>query len=691
MDSDSEDIPIPPNSTYSTYEEAYNAFVQHGTESGYGFYLQRSRPHHSDIKTRYYFNCDKHGKYRPKGTIRQTGTRTTGCPFNVIIYRDSNQWQLRIQNGYHNHPPSHHPSAHNVFRKRTSSQKESIQGMSQAGVAPKQILTAVRQQDPSTHVTARDIWNERTINRANYLRGRSPIEALLDDLSTSEWIFDFQKDPDNHIRYLFFTHKKQVELLLTNPDILIMDCTYRTNKYGLPLLHILGCTNIQTFFSAGFCFLRNETHQDYYWAISTFLNKTKMPHPRVLVSDQEKALKSAARELLPNIPQLLCVWHINRNVQTKAQHVWRDADGKTREEKKKIIEKRSQFMTRWNQIVYAKNETQFNSCWQQLLSDYSNQQALCNYLEKSLHPIRFEWAAAWTSRYRHFNTITTSPVEGMHKVLKDYLMTSRGDLLRVVERIKAMVENQYSKFQKDIASAQHVIKAQHSFKKMPYLPTGVHNTITTAAIEIIREQFTLYQQNLKRNRLLPCTGGFETINGLPCRHTLKRFWDAGVKLQLDHIIDPHWFYRRANGQSINPPTRPFDDILEPLAIQRRGTPRRSEASTWQELSAVEIGATLTPEVRIQSLPEEPSEQAISTHSTTTTTTSLSIPEFALISTPVSDYVNVSEHLSMTSSTSSISILPTALAFTTVSSSSSQKVSFRFSTAIITGFFPTNTK
>src|SRR5579871_2251040 len=112
-----------------------------------------------------------------------------------------------------------------------------------------------------------------------------------------------RKIADNHVHNLFFAHQKQIELLLANPDILLMDCTYRTNKYKLPLLHILGCTNLQTFFSAGFCFLHNETQEDYYWAISNFLLKTGTSEPRVFISDQEDALKLAARSLLPRVPQ----------------------------------------------------------------------------------------------------------------------------------------------------------------------------------------------------------------------------------------------------------------------------------------------------------------------------------------------------------------------------------------------------
>jgi hypothetical protein len=56
----------------------------------------------------------------------------------------------------------------------------------------------------------------------------------------------------------------------------------------------------------------------------------------VFISNQEQALKSAAQELLPSTPQLLCVWHINKNVQTRVQQIWRDADSKTPQEKEII-------------------------------------------------------------------------------------------------------------------------------------------------------------------------------------------------------------------------------------------------------------------------------------------------------------------------------------------------------------------
>jgi hypothetical protein len=172
---------------------------------------------------------------------------------------------LQVTNDEHSYRRSLNPTAHHVYRRRTPAQKDIIKSHTKAGSSPKRILTALREDDSQTFISARDIRNERISATTEFLNGRSPIEALLDELSTSpDWVFDVKYDTENHVQCLFFAHEKQVELLRANPDILLMDCTYRTNKYRMPLLHILGCTNLQTFFSAGFCFLREETELDYY-------------------------------------------------------------------------------------------------------------------------------------------------------------------------------------------------------------------------------------------------------------------------------------------------------------------------------------------------------------------------------------------------------------------------------------------
>jgi hypothetical protein len=200
------------------------------------------------------YHCDRFRTYQSSAKKLNTSTRATGCPFKLAIFKvkHSEQWKLEALDKHHNHPRSINPSAHNVYRRHTTAQKEVIELMTHAGARPMQILAAIQSEDQDTLVFATDIRGERKTIREKKLGGRSPMEALLDDLSTAEWIFAVKKDSNNRIQNLFFAHQKQVELLLANPDVRLMDWTYRTNKYKLPLLHILRCTNLQTLFSAGF-------------------------------------------------------------------------------------------------------------------------------------------------------------------------------------------------------------------------------------------------------------------------------------------------------------------------------------------------------------------------------------------------------------------------------------------------------
>ena len=74
-----------------------------------------------------------------------------------------------------------------------------------------------------------------------------------------------------------------------------------------------GVTSSGKTFSAGFAFLQGEKSEDYHWA---FLQACAVGlNPGVLVMDGEEAVKIGAEAVWPNMPTLLCVWHVNMCVQ----------------------------------------------------------------------------------------------------------------------------------------------------------------------------------------------------------------------------------------------------------------------------------------------------------------------------------------------------------------------------------------
>jgi hypothetical protein len=62
-------------------------------------------------------------------------------------------------------------------------------------------------------IRRKDLNNIRDRNRQDYLNGRTPIHALVDELDKSEdWITSVQVGENRKVRSLLFAHSSQVEL-----------------------------------------------------------------------------------------------------------------------------------------------------------------------------------------------------------------------------------------------------------------------------------------------------------------------------------------------------------------------------------------------------------------------------------------------------------------------------------------------
>ena len=66
------------------------------------------------------------------------------------------------------------------------------------------------------------------------------MDALIGYLKEKGIHYIIRPDNDNQIRYLFIIYSKSLELIYGNPNVMIADCTYQTNKFNLPLLHLIG-------------------------------------------------------------------------------------------------------------------------------------------------------------------------------------------------------------------------------------------------------------------------------------------------------------------------------------------------------------------------------------------------------------------------------------------------------------------
>jgi hypothetical protein len=115
---------------------------------------------------------------------------------------------------------------------------------------------------------------------------------------------------------LFFAGHQSFALVKLYPEILLLDCTYKTNDFGLPFLVVVGVTGMYTSFYASFCFLKSEKEEEFVWALEQLADVLDIS-PGVLLTDRDLALMNTLRQVFPHSKNFLCQWHIKKCVQAR--------------------------------------------------------------------------------------------------------------------------------------------------------------------------------------------------------------------------------------------------------------------------------------------------------------------------------------------------------------------------------------
>jgi hypothetical protein len=123
---------------------------------------------------------------------------------------------------------------------------------------------------------------------------------------------------------VLFAHPDSLVYLRAYPEVLLLDCTYKTNKYGMPLLDMINVNATGRSFCIAFAFLSGKTEEDYTWA----LKRLKMIYKQyreiflsVVLTNQCLAVINAASSLFPSATSF-CAWHANKAVLARCQPVF---------------------------------------------------------------------------------------------------------------------------------------------------------------------------------------------------------------------------------------------------------------------------------------------------------------------------------------------------------------------------------
>jgi len=207
--------------------------------------------------------------------------------------------------------------------------------------------------------------------------------------------------------------------------VLQLDCTYKTNRFKMPLLNIIGVTNLDTIFTVAFCFMKSETQIDYEWALNQLRYIYGDNYPRVMLTDRELALTNA--------------------IDVKnCRKYWTECE----------TEDWENFLPGWRGIVDSPSEAVYEQRLRDFREKYCRKPEALRYLKDTWLIWKEHLVSAWADQHMHLGHRTTSCIEGSHKNLKLYLQTNDGNLKNTVDKLSRYLVDQVTNYRNKLAASR---------------------------------------------------------------------------------------------------------------------------------------------------------------------------------------------------------------------------------------------
>ncbi|KAL5194439.1 Protein FAR1-RELATED SEQUENCE 5 [Glycine soja] len=257
--------------------------------------------------------CERSGKYRcrKKEFIRRhTGTRKYGCPFKLhckpMVGEEG--WMVKLICGVHNHELAKSLVGHPYAGRLTKAKKKLIADMTKSMVKPRNILLTLKEHNVNSCTTIKHIYNARSAFRSSIRGSDLEMQHLMKLLERDQYIHWYRIKDEDVVCDIFWCHSDAVKLVNACDLVFLIDNTYKTNQYRLPLLDFVGVTPTGMTFFVGFAYVEGE-----------HINNLCDALPGVIVTDRDQTLMNAVKVVFLDCTNLLCSFHINKNVKVKCK------------------------------------------------------------------------------------------------------------------------------------------------------------------------------------------------------------------------------------------------------------------------------------------------------------------------------------------------------------------------------------
>lgn len=484
--------------------------------------------------------CRRSGAYinrlhlAPEERLRRGNSCRTGCPFRVRGSCRDGRWSLRLVDLHHNHEQE--LFANPQARRFSDTERTMIRTLRAECIESMRILSALTARNVQLGVNVahnlKDVHNAiQAMDRAE-LDGQNIAEYFLAELEgCGLWQSTHLLDSDRRLKRVLMVSRSARELLPQSGCVLTLDCTYKTNRYSLPTLHVVSSAPNNMTFTVAVCLMEAETEVQYSWAVAKLFELLPaFVRPPVLVTDRDRAFINAIKETAPDCPHILCAWHILKAVKGRVK---REILGVGAEEDVEGV------LEAWQAVMDAKTPALYRGKRGQLLGPATQAYpGLRRYFEQEWLVHHELFVRAWTSQHLHRGHRTSSRVEGAHAAIKRWNVNSTTNLRGLLNGLNRHLQSR-------LRAVTAALRCERTRDPVD-LPNAIfgecYQVVSRYALEKVnRERIKLRRDrslppNLQSpHRLQPCTQSLRRSDGVPCAHELRQLLEQGLPLTAAHF------------------------------------------------------------------------------------------------------------------------------------------------------------
>ncbi|XP_058212308.1 protein FAR-RED ELONGATED HYPOCOTYL 3-like isoform X1 [Rhododendron vialii] len=269
-------------------------------------------------------------------------------------------------------------------------------------------------------------------------------------IANSNFFYAIDISEDQRLKSLFWVDAKSRHDYINFSDVVSFDTTYVRNKYKMPLILFIGANQHYQFMLLGCALVADESVATFSWVLQTWLKAMGGQAPKVIITDQDRAMKTVVSEVFPLAYHCFCLWHILGKVSETLSH---------------LVKQHESFMAKLEKCIYRSwTHEEFEKRWHKLVDRFELKE---NEWIQSLYEDRTHWAPTYMRDIFLAGMCLAQRSESVNCFFDKY-MHKKTTVQEFLKQYEAILQDRYeeeAKADSDTWNRQPVLKSPSPFEK----------------------------------------------------------------------------------------------------------------------------------------------------------------------------------------------------------------------------------